>query len=181
MLKKVFTITWQTVVIFLGILFILGILGLLPEVPEVEEVVVSKDEVTLQKSVEQQKGLVEPPKKKTDFDKIREKAICEIHATWLVSEYSDNEIAADDKYKGEIVLVRGNIETFSDIWGKPYIHLETGDMIIGLLCSMKRGERSKLVTLVKGQDVLIVGRLKGLTGGFLLDMDKCLVALTPED
>ena len=118
-----------------------------------------------------------PPPVKSEFVQMVERSVHQVHATKLFQDYEDNEFAADEKYKGQIVLVRGNITDFADTFGVPTLQLETGGMISSIVCSMQKSQKPLLAQLKKGQDVLVVGTLTGFSLGISVDMKNCLVGL----
>ena len=113
-----------------------------------------------------------PPK--SEFEIMMSQAAHSIHATQLAQEYSDNEFAADEKYKGQIVLIRGNITHFSEVFGSAVVQLE-GGLLTNIVCDMQKSQKPLLAQLKKGQDVLIVGKVTGKSLG--IGVDRCLVGL----
>ena len=164
--KKVFKNGCLLMLGIFGIMLILAGLGHLIGPPVVDEVETDQEISETPK---------EEPKKKSKFDKLYEKSVYQIHAIDLTREYDANEFAADEKYKDQIIVVRGRITHFDETFGNASIQLETGDMFLSLICSVQKREKTKLATLAKGEDVLVVGRLEGLSAGLFLSMEKCLV------
>ena len=116
-----------------------------------------------------------PPPELVEFKSLADRSVDQVHAITLAQEYKDNEFAADEKYKGKIILVRGNITNFADTLGVPSIQLETNQMLTSIVCAMKKSQRPLLAKLSKGQDVLVVGKLTGMSLGISIDMKDCLV------
>ena len=116
-----------------------------------------------------------PPPELVEFKSLADRSVHQVHAITLAQEYKDNEFAADEKYKGKIILVRGNITNFADTLGVPSIQLETNQMLTSIVCAMKKSQRPLLAKLSKGQDVLVVGKLTGMSLGISIDMKDCLV------
>ena len=125
------------------------------------------------RSVENTEVVKEPPPK-SEFEKMMKRATHHVHATRLFQDYEDNEFAADEKYKGKIVLVRGNITHLSETFGTPTVQLEAG-LLTNIVCSMQKSQKPLLAQLKKGQDVLIVGKVTGKSLG--IGMEDCLVGL----
>ena len=173
MFKKIFKIGCLSMIGFFGLMLILAGIGTLIGPPVVDEA--ETDQEISEKPQEELVEAIEEPKKKSKFDKLYEKSVYQIHAIDLTREYDANEFAADEKYKGQIIVVEGSITHFDETFGNASIQLETGDMFMSLICSMQRSEKPILATLTKGQDVLVVGRLEGLSAGLFLSMEKCLV------
>ena len=169
-MKKVLKIGCLSALGLFVFLIILAIL--LPDPPETEV-----------EPIEQERAVAPPVQVdqpiKTAFERLYEKAVHRVHVTQLVKDYEDNEFAADEKYKGQIILVRGNITHFADTLGTASIQLETGEILMSLTCNMHPSEKPKLAKLRKGDDVLVFGTLDGLSAGMFLTMKDCLVIPTP--
>ncbi|GIW90596.1 MAG: hypothetical protein KatS3mg109_1028 [Pirellulaceae bacterium] len=85
-----------------------------------------------------------------------------VTATQLVDDYKANEIAADEKYKGEVIVVSGTIESIgTDIWGTMYVTLMTGNPIVSVQCMFADKYKSQLANVRRGQYVTIKGRCEG--------------------
>ena len=84
-----------------------------------------------------------------------------LSADQLYQEYENNEIAADNKYKGKIVLISGKIQNISkdDIWNTPIIII--GSELFGVRCHLERSENPAVARLSKGQRVSVKGEVKG--------------------
>ena len=83
----------------------------------------------------------------------------------ILSEYSENEVRADAKYKGNFVEIKGKVDDVKkDILGKIYVTVGTGANfeIPQVQCFAKRGEEAAFAALNKGQDVIVSGRVDGL-------------------
>ncbi len=85
--------------------------------------------------------------------------VIKISAAALYQDYRDNEIAADIKYKGQLLEIAGIIDNIGDdILGTPYVSLRTGQYsIAGVQCMFKTSDRPALAKLSKGQSVTIRG------------------------
>lgn len=86
----------------------------------------------------------------------------EISARDLYSEYEQNEVAADNKFKGKKLAVTGVIKDIgNDILNDSYITLNTGNLIGDVQCYLDKNEVAKLS---KGQIVTVIGKCTGLFG-----------------
>jgi len=95
-----------------------------------------------------------------------------LSANQLVSEYKANEVAADAKYKGYIVVVSGTIESIgNDIMDNAYVVIGNQGFLAGVQCTFTKGEKSSVALLSKGQRVIIKGEVSGKMGNVLLN--KC--------
>ena len=79
----------------------------------------------------------------------------------LFADYQANEIAADNKYNGEELIVRGVISDIGQdpIDDKIYITLGTGHVIGGIQCAI---DKETAARLSKGQRVRVIGECTGL-------------------
>ncbi len=81
-----------------------------------------------------------------------------IQAKDLYNEYDSNEIAADEKYEGEEILVTGTIkEIGKDILDDMYVSLKTDNIIGSVQCMLADGETSKAAKLSAGQTITMRG------------------------
>jgi len=89
-------------------------------------------------------------------------------AIQLYDDYHDNEVGADDKYKGKLLEVTGvMVDIQKDIFGKPQISLKArGDILRVVIVSYENDNYVKwLSTLKKGDLVTIEGIGDGMTLG----------------
>lgn len=83
----------------------------------------------------------------------------------MLAEYKDNELRADGRYKGRVVLASGIVDDVKkDILGSPYITVGTGKAfeIPTLQCSLAKDQVERASALSKGEKVSIEGKVKGL-------------------
>lgn len=87
----------------------------------------------------------------------------EITASDLAQEYKDNEVSADEKFKGKKVAVSGTIASIGkDVLDNPYISF-TGEFLQNVTCYFS-DENNKIISqLSKGQKITIIGECRGLT------------------
>ena len=78
----------------------------------------------------------------------------EVSAVQIAAEYESNESAADDKYKGEVILVTGVIsEVYRGFLYTPYVELKAG-----VRCNFSDNEDPVMAALSVGQTVSMKGR-----------------------
>ena len=95
-----------------------------------------------------------------------EKPDYKIDAITLVGEYDKNEKAANEKYLGKVLEVKGVIaEMIKDEKGKYNITLMAEDLS-GVGCEFENASQSFLHNLKEGQEVTI----KGICTGVLMDV-----------
>tara|TARA_Y100000739_G_C20404242_1_gene371552 strand:- start:105 stop:506 length:402 start_codon:yes stop_codon:yes gene_type:complete len=90
----------------------------------------------------------------------------------LYNDYNNNEIAADDKYKGKIIQVKGTIRDIgNDIMDEAYVTL-IGDEFFGdVQCFFS--DKSYLIDVKKGQNINVVGYCDGLFINVI--MKNCII------
>ena len=95
-----------------------------------------------------------------------------LSADQLYSEYKANEVAADARYKGKIVLVSGTIQNIGkDVLDSAYIVVGGKGFLDGVQCSFTKGEESSVARLSKGQSVAVKGEVSGKMGN--VQLNKC--------
>ena len=96
-----------------------------------------------------------------------------ITAEQLHSAYETNAIAAEQRFQGKRFVVTGVVESVDkDMWGTPYVRLDTSSILFGVKCKFSNKDIASLAGLSKGQRVVICGIVKrGLTGGQLEDCE----------
>lgn len=91
-----------------------------------------------------------------------------VSADTLFRAYDANEVSADSKYKGNIVIVDGTIHNISkDIMGSPYVIIGGKGFLDGVQCVFSRTDTSA-GALSKGQHVTIRGKVDGKIGNVLV-------------
>jgi len=92
-----------------------------------------------------------------------------ISAEELSKEYSENEVSADEKYEGEIVIVYGTIDNIGkDIMDTPYISLEGKGFMSGVQCMFDESEASSFRGIAEGDYIRIKGKVDGKSMGSVL-------------
>jgi hypothetical protein len=83
----------------------------------------------------------------------------------LLSEYRDNEVRADEAFKGHVIQTSGVVgEVKKDIVGSTYVLVGSGRQyeLPVLQCTLERAQVKKAATLTKGARVTVRGRVTGL-------------------
>lgn len=86
-----------------------------------------------------------------------------ISASQLYSDYKQNEIAADQKYKNKVIEVSGRLSTIEEMFGRMFVTLETGDIIGKIQCFLDDSETDKAATLTVGQQITLTGKGDGMS------------------
>lgn len=82
----------------------------------------------------------------------------------LSRDYKANEVAADEKYKGQRVLVSGRVNGINkDIIGAPFVSLPGASMFEDVSARFPRDSVSELAKYHKGMNVQLVCTVSGLT------------------
>lgn len=82
----------------------------------------------------------------------------------LSKAYKENEVAADEKYKGQRVLVSGRVKGVNkDISGAPFVSLPGASMFEDVSARFPRDSVSELAKYKKGMNVKLVCEVSGLT------------------
>jgi hypothetical protein len=90
----------------------------------------------------------------------------------LFSEFKENEVAADAKYKGKIVVVSGVIQAIGkDVMDQAYIVLGGGGFLDGVQCTFTESQNASVGSLTKGESVSVKGEISGKMGNVLIT--KC--------
>ncbi len=80
----------------------------------------------------------------------------------LYSNYLDNEVAADENFKGKKIAITGSITDIGkDITNKPYISFRVKFME-SINCYFSKDNNFEIAKLTKGESVTIVGECEGL-------------------
>jgi len=104
---------------------------------------------------------------------VQPEEVISITSSQLVSEYQQNEIAADSKYKDKTLEVTGRVGSIAESFGKQYVTLKSDDIIITVQCFLKSSEGEKAATLSPGQSVTLQGRNDGMS--FNVTLSDCTI------
>ena len=118
---------------------------------------------------------VEMGKEEKDFLKKLDKADYYVHALELIEEYAANAFAADAKYKGKSVIVRGDISNMYTIAEMYFVDLELVDFVRSVSCQMKKNTFPVLQQLVMGQNVVVIGKVTGSEVNLGVNLEDCLI------
>ncbi len=109
----------------------------------------------------------------TDTQKVQSQAPSyTLSANQLYNEYDSNEVAADSRYKGKVVVVTGTVQDIGkDIMDDAYIVIGGDGFLDGVQCTFTKGSQSSVARLSKGQQVRVKGEVAGKMGHVLVK--KC--------
>ena len=104
-------------------------------------------------------------------DSIGDTPGIEVTASDLVAAYKANEIAADQRYKNQVVRVRGTVDGIGkDILASPYVTLSGApeDSFRSVQAFFPKDSESALANIQKGQTLTVRCRVDGLMMNVLL-------------
>lgn len=91
-----------------------------------------------------------------------------VTASKLTSDYKDNEVAADAKYKDKLLEISGTVDTIGkDILDTPYIAFQTDnqyEIIDRVQCMFGKDDIATLSQVTKGQKITLRGTGAGKLG-----------------
>ena len=143
----------------IGIIVILGVIGSFGSSPNN----LAETKKTTQVTQEANKEVKEAKTEENTTPEIT------ISSAELIKAYADNEVGADQKYKGKIAKISGIVEGIdSGINDEAIVKLSDGTdfSIVDVHCYIKPSDKEKAAKLAKGQNVTMVGRLDGEVIGY---------------
>jgi hypothetical protein len=99
------------------------------------------------------------------------KPLIKVPVRQLIKDYDNNEISADQKYKGRLVEISGIVGDIKrDLLGNIYVTVGTGKLIEipQAQCFFDEASESIAAGLSKGDSVVIRGRVEGLMMNVLI-------------
>jgi hypothetical protein len=84
----------------------------------------------------------------------------------LLSEFENNEAAANTKYLDKVLLVEGIVSTVSTESGRTTVILDSGNPLSRISCELSAAESTKKITLNEGDRA----KIKGICTGILMDV-----------
>jgi hypothetical protein len=107
---------------------------------------------------------------------LNQAPVASLSAAELYQAYENNEVAADAKYKGQVILVTGAISNIGkDVLDKIYVALDTGRLVTSVQAFFTKVHTNAVASLSKGQTVTLKCRCDGKFGNVLLK--NCLVSV----
>lgn len=105
---------------------------------------------------------------------VQEEQAISVTAVKLATEYKDNQVAADMKYKDKVVEVSGTIDTIGkDILEDSYVSFEGAGIVNRIQCYVSKANEDSIASLSSGQKVTMRGRVDG--GTFNVIVKDCKV------
>lgn len=99
----------------------------------------------------------------------------EVTAEQLIKDYDDNELLADDKYKGKWLIIDGYVSNISKVLDITSVTLNNGEefSVNEITCFFDKDNESQVKKLEKGSKVKIKGKCKGK--GWNVEVEKCII------
>lgn len=87
-----------------------------------------------------------------------------VTAKQLIDDYNNNELKADNKYKGKLLSVTGKVSEVRKSWGNTIVDIGTGGVFEwDINCYMSKDQTDNAAQLDKGDTVTITGTCDGLS------------------
>lgn len=104
------------------------------------------------------------------------KPVATLTSDALVAEYQKNSLAADQKYKGQLLEVSGKIGKIGKgLMGHPFVSLGTGgeEDLFGVTCYLTAAASDEAAKLQPGTAVKVRGQCMGQLAGQALRLQDC--------
>ena len=110
----------------------------------------------------------------------RQKAIDEaikVNASTLYEEFNTNNVGAENKYKGKMLLVTGTVYNIDKTFflGTAYVNLMAGYVADGVTAYFSSEGKSQITNVSQGQTITVLGRCSGRSLGSAILNDCVLV------
>lgn len=104
------------------------------------------------------------------------KPVAVVDADALVAEYQHNVLAADNKYKSQLIDVKGKyVRVGRGLMGDPYIQLggAAAEDAFGVACYLTKAAEAEAANLKEGAVITVRGVCQGLYAGQALRLFDC--------
>ena len=100
--------------------------------------------------------------KETETKIANNESSISITAAQLYQEYSDNEVAADKKYKNKVLVVTGTVDRIAkDITDNIYVTLKGDEYIGDVQCFFADDHTDEAAKFTKGMTITVKGKCDG--------------------
>lgn len=111
-------------------------------------------------------AVAEVTQETTQVEQKEQEYEIEVTAKELADEFNDNEIRANQNYKGKIAKISGEISDIGEVLGQTYVVLSNEDEsfsnFVDVQCFFKdKDEINKIAQKNKGDKVTIIGKIDG--------------------
>jgi hypothetical protein len=97
-----------------------------------------------------------------------------VSAKDLVKAYKENELAADEKYRGKKLQVAGKITGIASVLSSIQVDLQGKDFVT-VKCSFPEERKAEVAKLKNGQNVTLLGTGDGMTATLYVGLNDCWV------
>ncbi len=124
-------------------------------------------------------GIYQFMRKSSDLSRVKPDFV--LNSTDLYAEYEKDEMAANAKYSGRILEVKGNVAQieYGSIDSTLNITLRPDDQFSGVICTFSDRNAAKLTKLQLGETLTVRGECSGLLLDVLLN--NCAPIVSPEN
>lgn len=138
-----------------------------------------KKEVETIKSTSETKVAEAKAKAEQEAAAARQKAIDEaikVSAATLYEEFTTNNVGAENKYKGKMLLVTGTVYNIDKTFflGTAYVNLMAGYVADGVTAYFSSEGKSQITNISQGQTITILGKCTGRSMGSAI-LDDCIL------
>ena len=107
--------------------------------------------------------------KKTESEISTNEPTISVSAKQLYKDYTDNEVAADLKYKDHVLVVTGRVDEIAkDITDDIYVTIKGDEYFGDAQCFFSKDHTNEAAQLKKGQTITIKGKCQGKMMNILL-------------
>lgn len=96
----------------------------------------------------------------TQVEQPKEEVV-KVTATKLAEDYDNNEVAADQKYKGKTLEITGTLKSIEVMLGSQFITIEGNQIFSDIQCFFDKSKESELAALQKNRSITVRGRVDG--------------------
>lgn len=95
----------------------------------------------------------------------------------LISDYKENELAADEKFLNKSVLVTGVVSDIADVYGSLSVDMSSSRdfEFLSVKCSFDKSEKKALSKLKTNKKATLQGTVRGKTANLFVELDNCKV------
>ena len=154
--------------ITLGVIILISIVGNSEENKSAKQAAQEQNQPEASTVVDTAKPETESKQIETTTEPAKKAPDVTVTSSVLSKDYSENEVAADAKYKGKLIEVSGKVTGVDNglVDNEMIVKLSDGQYdIAGPWCYMKDNEKDKVLQFKKGQQVTLIGMGNSATIG----------------
>lgn len=99
-----------------------------------------------------------------------------VTASQMFEAYEENEIAADENFKGKVIQINGQVREVGKTLGTAYIMLQGGGEfdVLGVQCVLDEESLKIAASIKRGQEITLIGKFDLKFGNILIKHCKVL-------